>query len=102
MGKVKRSIVNANFRKLVDETPARREAKLRRDTQLDFLDHEIKKLETRIALNEANKPRTGPQPGAPDGLYLHVSDRDEDLVLLEMRRKLKELRDSIEFNGALS
>lgn len=88
--------------KLKSTDTAAKEARLRRFTQLDFLDCEITKIETRLLINEKNKPRTDPQPDAPDGLYLHVSDRDEDLVLLAMRSKLKELRDQIAYNGALS
>lgn len=78
------------------------EARLRRDTQLDYIDEEIARVSRMIAYHEENLPRTQPVTGVHDGLYVNVAHRDHDLVLLAILRKLRELRDTVAYNGALS
>jgi hypothetical protein len=69
----------------------------RRSTQISIINKEIDRVSYKLVHNEGHKPR---EPG--DGCYVDVADRDEDLVLLAILRKLREVRDAILYNGALS
>lgn len=67
----------------------------RRDVQVSILDEEIANIERRIDYQSTY--------GAKDsaGLFIHDADADKWLVLMAVRRQLKDLCDRIAYGEAL-
>lgn len=64
--------------------------------QLALLEEEIQSVERKLDYLTKHRPI------GKDGLFVSIADRDKGLLLIAMRGKLIELRDSLTYNGALS
>lgn len=70
--------------------------------QLAIIDEMLAKAEHTLLYLEKHAPKSRRTKTAPDGLYVNIGDRNMALVQLALLQKLRELRDSIAYNGALS